>query len=315
MGTKPIFNVKMGLKGRFVFDVIHHADGTVDHYEMDNLITNSGLDLIGTGGAGGVGEQLIGGIAVGTGNTAVTPSDTTLAAGIGVTHNRTGYTISVISSTAPYVVQETFTFTFAVGAVVGNVAEMAAVPASSSATGPVLSRALTQVDGSPAVIPTLSTDQLIVTYQFQTIMNADITGTLNVDTDGSPTTVGYTIKPIGLAGSAISYSKAKISDNSGSGTGWTSGISSAAAFKSVTDNPGVPTPYVHWGTVTEETYVSGSYSKTITYNIGSANAINFQFATWAFNYYFAFQMLLASPVTLTADQSLSWPVTVSWAAA
>jgi hypothetical protein len=311
-------HIKLGLRGIFLLQV-KHADGTRDFYKTKNLVVNQGLDAIGSGPPSNVNGNCIAGIAVGTSNTAPAAGNTTLGAGIGFTTNLTSSTLTFPSTVAPYVVQNNYVFTFSVGGAVGNIAEIGALLASENATGRVFSRALIQVGGSPGTITLLSTDQLIVTYQLQTIMTADITGTLNVITDGASVAVNYTIRPIGMAsGSASPFSnqRPKIAVNTGgSFPGWFSGISNASSFAAVTSQPNV-SGSATWqpaGTAVLGSYTAGTHQIVATHTLTTGHPVNFQYATFAFTW-FSFQLLLASAQTYLTTQTYSWPITISWAA-
>lgn len=315
--NKNIFNSNIGLKGHWDLEVIHHHDGTREKIEFDNLIVDNGLDLIAKsiGGSG----YVINSVAVGTGNNTPSPSDTTLQSPIAITSTLTSQSVSVVSSTAPYIIQNNYVFTFAIGAVVGNITEIAALPSGSVATSNVFSRALIQVSGSPAAIELVDTDQLIATYQLQTIIQADITGTLNVNTDGVVVSRNYTIKPIGMTtdnASPFYGQKTTIGNKAnGSGIAWKSGLSTNTSLSPVTSNPyGSNNGY--WdgsdgASVIVGTYVNGSKNIDFTYKQTSGHPITWQTACFC-NNWVALQLLLDSPIELTADQTFSWEVSFSW---
>lgn len=165
----------LSLRGEYRFIVRDGATGQVTR-ETDwvpNLFTNYGLD---TEGAGNVPA---GYCRIGTGNTAPANSDTQLV-------SQSASTSSVITSTntnagAPnYETLWTVTYQFALGAVVGNMAEIGVGTAASGAT--LSSRALI-VDGvgAPTTITVLITEILQVVYRFTVFPNlVDATGTVTI---------------------------------------------------------------------------------------------------------------------------------------
>lgn len=150
------------LSGRYNL-VITKPDGTTTESGwFDNLILDQGLDQIGvTGSVCNVCQ-------VGTGNTAVLPTQTaltTLLASRGNASDQYGFPSETYSNGPPtYGSVHRFTYAFPQGAVIGNLAEIGVGWAS---TGPTLfSRALI-VDGggAPTTITVTAIDQLTVYYQ------------------------------------------------------------------------------------------------------------------------------------------------------
>lgn len=141
---------------------------------FDNLVTNTGLDAIGASTT-----QFASFCRIGTGNTAAAYTDTVLVSQSASTSSvvaRTG----VNAGASNYETKTTVTFQFALGAVVGNMAEIGVGTASTGAT--LCSRALI-VDGggSPTTITVLVTEILQVVYRFTCYPNlVDATGTVTI---------------------------------------------------------------------------------------------------------------------------------------
>jgi hypothetical protein len=156
---------------------------------MPNLITNIGMDRIGAGAA-------VGGFCrIGTGNTAPSFTDTALV-------SQSASTASTVASSlanagaSDYETEQTVTYEFALGAVVGNMAEVG-VGWSASTASTLFSRALI-VDGggSPTTITVLITEILQVVYRltFYPILS-DETGSVVIGAD----TFNYTARATSVA--------------------------------------------------------------------------------------------------------------------
>jgi hypothetical protein len=225
-----------------------------------NLITNTGLDNLGTGGYPWTH------CVVGTGNTTPSNTDTQLVTQVADTTNRISQQSSA-SGTTPYYGTITTTWQFPVGAAAGNLSE---VGVGRSATA-LFSRALI-VDGggSPTTITVLSSEALNVTYVLnmepplgQTTGNVSLGGsnyawTLQAASVGSvtywaPTSDGRGFNGIGSYG------------NSGS-------TYSTQTLGAITATPG-GTGYAASSSAIG-TYTPGSYTQSIsiTWGINNGNA-------------------------------------------
>lgn len=125
---------------------------------MKNLITDIGLNRIGAG-------QVIGPFCrVGTGTTAPANTDTALVSQSAQTSTTVGSPSTVNAGAPDYQTSYTVTFEFALGAVVGNMAEIGMGWASTGAT--LFSRArIVDGGGSPTTITVLVTEILQATYR------------------------------------------------------------------------------------------------------------------------------------------------------
>lgn len=142
---------------------------------FDNLVTNNGLDTIGLSS----GASFANYCRIGTGNTAASYTDTALVSQSASTNNAIANTI-VNAGASNYETKATVTFQFALGAVVGNMAEIGVGTTPTGAT--LCSRALI-VDnvGSPTTITILVSEILQVVYRFTCYPNlVDATGTVSI---------------------------------------------------------------------------------------------------------------------------------------
>lgn len=141
---------------------------------MPNLITDIGLDRI---AAGIVGTHC----RIGTGNTTPANADTALVSQSASTTNTAG-TSSSNAGAPNYQTENSNTFEFALGAVVGNMAEVGIGWAASGAT--LFSRALTvNGGGTPTAITVLVTEILQVTYRLTSYpILTDTTSTVTIGT-------------------------------------------------------------------------------------------------------------------------------------
>lgn len=162
---------------------VTNAEGKVvkDSGIFPNLITNSGLDFIGTCPSAGVSfsiSDFTAMCAVGVGNTAPAVTNTTLQSWLAAVYQTSGNGCNVNTSYnvgPPAYWQGQRSFQFTAGTATGNIAEIGIGPSSTQppvATNPLFSRALV-VDGGghPTVIPVLATEALTVTYILQVYLN------------------------------------------------------------------------------------------------------------------------------------------------
>lgn len=168
--TPPPFKKKAGgvnclgahveIGGEWRFDVLDGKTRKVKRSTdwMPNLITDIGLDRIGSGSSIGPFCR------IGTGTTAPANADTQLVSQSAQTSTIVG-TPSTLNAGAPdYQTTYTATFEFALGAVVGNMAEIGMGWASTGAT--LFSRArIVDGGGSPTTITVLASEILQATYR------------------------------------------------------------------------------------------------------------------------------------------------------
>lgn len=169
-----IVNLNVGLQGFYKIEATTPDGKTrtlVDWFP--NVITDIGLNRWGTGG-------IINSCRIGTGTTSPTSLDTTLESVSATTSTLGGAITNSIQSSAPYYSTITVPFTFAQGAVVGNMSE---VGVGWSTTGAALfSRArIKDSGGADTTITVNSIDQLTITYQLRlNIPSGDVVSTTTI---------------------------------------------------------------------------------------------------------------------------------------
>lgn len=172
------------VKGAFSPITIIRGDGSVEKYTAPNLILNSGIARATSDSAGITSDSLLTNCLVGTGTGAPLVTDTELQSPLATSPNgvRQSGTYSYDSGADEITTTTVMRYTFALGAVVGNLSEIGIRPSSVSN---LFSRALI-VDGSgdPTTITVTADDQLIVDYTLTGMISRTINYTM--DLDGSP---------------------------------------------------------------------------------------------------------------------------------
>lgn len=197
-----MIEVMHAVEGRFKVGVIR-SDGAYEDRTgwFKNLIVDVGLDLLGAGTA----QSATGYCGAGSGSTAPASGQTSLVAPIGA-RSAVGTAVKTTSGGTPVWYQSlTRVYTFAIGAVVGNVAELATFTASSG--GVMFSRALVKDSGgSPTTISVAADEQLVVTYELRKYSpSADVTGTVSITVDGTPTNYDYTLRAANVNQASQTY--------------------------------------------------------------------------------------------------------------
>lgn len=177
MNTLTI-NTKSSFAGYFRLQV-HRAGAEIqDTGWFPNLITNQGLDWFGTAPPNynvSYGQPLIAThCGVGTGNTAPAFTDTRLTSFLAMFPSTTGSNVENVTTSTyvpgpPAYYSQIKTYSFATGAVVGNVAEVGVGNTAQADTNPQLFNHALILDGSgnPTTISVTSADALTVTYELR----------------------------------------------------------------------------------------------------------------------------------------------------
>jgi hypothetical protein len=175
---------KIGLEGFFKIEAIQ-PDGSRKMLAdwFPNLITDIGLNRWGSG-------SIVTACGVGTGTAQPLVTDTGLQIPLAFTSTADNVQ-STAAGVAPYAVTQSRTFTFAQGAVVGNISEVSV--GWAAANGSAWSHArIKDGGGVDTTITVTAIEQLSVTYQLKAnIPSTDVTA--NVTIGGTATTV--TIRP------------------------------------------------------------------------------------------------------------------------
>lgn len=171
--------VKKSIAGRFRLCVLDGASGDVkeDTGWFDNLITDQCLDWMGSVPPNysiAYGEQAIGThCGVGTGTTTPAFTDTQLTSFLAMHPPSTGSSVVGFSSSSynagpPAYWSGIRTYNFAIGAVVGNIAEVGIGNTIQTDTQPQLAtHALIMVSGSPGTISVTASDALVVYHDMR----------------------------------------------------------------------------------------------------------------------------------------------------
>ena len=175
--------MKTQVQGSYVLRVKSPGGIIKREAECKNVITDLGMNRLGNT-YGGAAEY----IRVGTGTTTADPGDPQLVNQIAAPNNRL-WPATTDSSGAPlYRSRVTYTWQFAQGAVVGNIAEIGVGWAGTGATLLTRSRIL-DISGLPTTISVLADEILEVAYSFDLYpTTSDFTGSITI----SGTTYNYT---------------------------------------------------------------------------------------------------------------------------
>ncbi|WP_043767481.1 hypothetical protein [Algiphilus aromaticivorans] len=235
--------------------------------EFENLITDFGLDLMGTS------NSWLRYCHVGSGSDAPNANDTTMASLVATTNTKQSSTGGNQSS-APYYRFMRNIYRFGEGVAAGNLAEVGVGINSSGNADYAFSRALIlDGNGDPTTITILSDETLDVTYEFRMYPPT-------VDTTGQ----------IELRGTTHDYTARAANVDSGSSAfGWTMGedglraieytnggrfqcLESGASLAAITGRPSANSS-TSGNSASTSSYVNGTYerSATITWGIDTAN--------------------------------------------
>lgn len=196
-----------GMQGWFEVELIHKPTGLIKQkLRFKNLITDAGLEAIGTGGGSntiGSAFGTSGYMGVGTGTATPTTSDTGLQAQVVRTNSKGSPEITPTAGFGPdndYVFYRT-TKVFLPGTGTGNLTEVGIF--NSATTGTMLARQLFRDSlGTPITIAKTADDELRVTYEFRLyIMKTTNVSTFTIKgVERTCTTRGYDIDANGRWG-------------------------------------------------------------------------------------------------------------------
>lgn len=238
---------------------VHHVRKLTEKF--DNLITNSGMDQLGTT------TGYLDYCHVGVGTTAPAFTDTQLAswlASTGSTYQSDsvdGSTEEQMRTAATVWGSRTRYFRFAQGAVVGNITEVGVSRSSNTnPSNPLFSRTLIKdSEGNPTSVTVLASEYLYVAYTLTVYLDGnDVSGTFEFDgntynyTSGFYRTSGQTgWTAIGnFIGNALAFS---------SGSGLRGGVRLASSAWSGGRTGNAPSAYSNSGISVSPTYVPGSF--------------------------------------------------------
>ena len=309
---QPIIELKSELEGIIKLEVIKE-DGTLKeaaglNTPFYNLITDVGLDYVsGT-------ESITSATCycrVGTSSTPPTVSDTALGSQTGSVSNLGALTNSVQYLTKPYYSKHQVVYTFNVGSVSGNLTEIGFF--TSSSDGTMWSRALIKdSNGNPTTLTLLATEQLKVTYTVIRYIPASLTGSFTLNTNGTNSTINYTITPAnisnfanvwyeGYCGITAMYIFARETD--------ILGPVSSVPDGSYSGESSYPLPYVNGSFYRDSTTVFPVSSTTFKSGIGS---FTFWIGTSGADYNTGYQCSFSPKIMKTSSQTLNIGIRVSW---
>ena len=289
--------------------VITHADGsTTETGWFKNLVLNSGLDRLGSS------SEIIKYARVGTGTSVPAVTQTSLDAQIAASPQISAATSRVNSGSPLYQTLFSYTFTFAQGAVVGNITEVGIGWLSTGAG--LFSRALILDNlGFPTTLTLVAIDQLTVYYRLNLVPSiADTTGSVTINS--IPYT--YVCRPANIGNWANNTTTFQNSGDWFSNAYYSSNIDTygTGVLGPVT---GVPTGSVlgQQPTRANVTYSNGTYYRDSSWTwspaqanfVGGIQSIVFVWGTNA-NYYFQIRFDTRIPkdntMTLTLQLRYSW---------
>lgn len=294
---------------------------------FENLITNQGLDWFGGGvptfGNVSAGKYMNGRVGVGTGNTAPSFSDTALAAPLAMYPTvAMGGTVS--GGTTTYVVgppaywRKLWTYSYPVGAVVGNIAEVGVggISVNTETTPQLFSRALI-VDGGgvPTTISVTAADALTVIYELRQYF--DVTDNpYSVDINGITYSGIYRRANINTPNTPSSAFGAQIDYDSSGPNFATNAIVYNGTIGAVTGNPsGAFAGGGNDFTLASGAYVPGTYYKSFTIGaaIGKGNLSGGITAVVFFSGLGAWQFGVSPAIPKDATKTMQLDFTISWA--
>lgn len=321
--NEPLFKANVALSGVYDLEVRHWNDERTEYIStfypgIKNKIVNQGLDMYGGITAyPGYPAAATGAIIVGTGNTPPAATDTKLQTPLALAAFNTSTWNSTNNPTAPYSTGTSSSTSFAVGAVVGNIAEigLSFTNGGSTINDLVFSRALIQVGGSPGTITLTASDQLIVTYTLTATYAADTTGSIVVTTDGVAAPANnFTVRPYALgapSGSSLYFANPFIAitahDNYNGDMAFAS--SATTLQPATTSNP--PGTLTRCDSLSAGAYTAGSYSLQFTMHWNTGHNFSVLMYFIQFNL-MGFQMLFTNAFGPTSVQTQDFVVQISW---
>lgn len=280
-----------------------------------NLITNQGLDWFGAGAPVFNTTysivRLCTHCGVGTGNTAPAFTDTQLTAFLAMFPSTTGSNIEGFSSSQyvagpPAYWSGIFTYNFAQGAVVGNIAEVGCGNTAQTDTQPKLFNHALILDGggNPTTISVLSTDSLTVTYELRMYLNltdSSYNVSINGTTYSGTQRMGNVTSVPQFATQCDSWSNPPLYYSVTNGTiGTTSQGISGSGFTC--------SSYSEVGT-----YTPGSYTKQWSFTEPANSGFAVNISAVAFQTNMGYWQFSVSPVLIRPlTQSLNMVMSISW---
>jgi hypothetical protein len=283
--------------GKMVNGKYVHANTT------ENMIVDSGLELIGNVDADVASKYCL----VGSDGTPTNAAMTTLLSRIGTASAYASGSSDVFGGTpgVDAYVSLIRTYTFALGAVTGNVAEIGFFDTSGTSRK-MFSRMIPKdAEQTPVTIPISNEEQLVVTYELRAYLPPVVDTTMTIDLKGVPTVIPVKITP--LTANSTVWSP---------GTNVVTTTNTYVQDSLITPVPGVSSGYLlgnreyvtNWS---NPAYVPGSYERV------KALTIPINLAAWPggiqsmvihSKYYIGFSI----PIPKQAGDTLTIPFKWSW---
>lgn len=296
--------------GTFTKIEVRHKDGTSTIYDpFDNLITNSGLDSIGVSPV----TTVTAACAVSSNTDAPLVTDTSVLNQVGSASSSASADYSNSGGTPDWFYQMERTYTFALGSVVGNISKL--YIGSSGFTTLFSSALIKDGGGAPTTIAVTADDQLFITWRLRKYISiTPVTGSIDINFDGTPTSVSYEIKPANLGETTSSYYF-----YAGNSAGNISLFSYAYETQTLGAVTGKPSGSALPTSATISSYSNGNYYRDITYTASLAQA---NFATGigslvygmfgASDIFGGYQISFTPKLPKDSDKTLSLPFRISW---
>lgn len=305
-----MMNIAIGVQGRFQFTKRHAVTNEITQQTdwMDNIVLNSGLDLMAAG-------SWFGGVVVGTGNSTPVVTQTNLDARFAASTTQQGSTVNGVSAEAPYYGFSRKTFRFAAGVFNNTILSEVGI-LSGNTSSAIINRALiVDTQGNPTSITMLNDEYLDVTVEVRVYPHAsDQVGSIAImNRDQVAQTVNYTIRPANI-NQAASYKigtsmRATVSASNNALLAYSGAIGTMEYVPSGTNRwTSTASAITH----TIAAYVGGSFQVVHTVSLpvaqGNSSLSSFLIYTPLGLYQIGFDVALSK----TSTQTMTFKYVVSW---
>lgn len=278
---------------------------------FSNIITNSGLDYIGSGATGPIaGNLFYQYFYIGTGTSTPLATDTTLQSlSAQTTLGASGVPGNSVGPAPDYIASAYAGKRFAAGTLNGNYSEIGIGPGPSP-TYPIFARALI-VDGggSPTTISVTSTQILDVYYEVRTIpVLTDTTGTITITGVGTRNFTGR-VSQIGASYHAFRWEQFRSASND---IGWIPALYTGSMGTILTTPSGAISSIFGNYSRTQGSYTPGTYSNTITHSWGVDNGAGAVKSVLVGSNWGGWQAEFDTTFNKTTNDAVSFTFNVTW---
>lgn len=319
--AEGIANSRVLFAGEFQIFARNEAGYVIPKTEpFHNHITNAGLDMCGNEtyasgltAYGSNGGYVLRSVQVGTGSSPPADTDTVLGSYLaGANANNSPPVYTAQQTTLPWYAEQTITYTFATGAVSGNISEIGVGPNSGSGTTLFARELIRDGSGTPTTITILSTEALIVTYKLRMYYwnGIDVVSSISAIDHGTPTSITLTRRPNNTSEYWAAAGAWRLPLASSGTLIWTSSTSLPAAGTAITS------PQLN-GAAVFNSYSTGSYQRTCSTTFPSGTAATIRTivltkASYSSSSYGAFMTGLSTALSKTTNDSLTVGGVYSW---